>query len=334
MWAAQREAARGIMQRYGAAPQAYFALMPGLSHLFSPAQDAVLGYRVVDGVAIVMRDPAGSDEGIVKLLDAFHELCARHGWRTCFLAATPRLLPTHRGAGLSLLKIGEEALFDLPGLNLDGKSWQDVRTALSRLPREGFSAQWYDLASDPQSWRQRLAAISQEWLAAHGGPQELGFALGTWELAQRFAAEQRMLVLVNADGQPRAFASFIPCYVPGGGWSVDLMRHAAGLPPGAMEFLIATAILQFQAQGCALLSLSLSPLADSAPDESGGDARLLARARRVAELRLGLRYNVRGLNAFKAKFSPRWEARYLAYPGQVQLPRIFLALLKAHGGKA
>jgi phosphatidylglycerol lysyltransferase len=32
--------------------------------------------------------------------------------------------------------------------------------------------------------------------------------------------------------------------------------------------------------------------------------------------------NFRGLRAFKEKFSPEWQPRYLAYPGGAALPRI------------
>ena len=33
-------------------------------------------------------------------------------------------------------------------------------------------------------------------------------------------------------------------------------------------------------------------------------------------------YNFQGLQAFKDKFDPSWEPRYLAYPGGLRLPRV------------
>jgi hypothetical protein len=41
-------------------------------------------------------------------------------------------------------------------------------------------------------------------------------------------------------------------------------------------------------------------------------------------------YGFRSLRAFKAKFSPRFEALYLAYPSDVALPRISVALARAY----
>jgi lysylphosphatidylglycerol synthetase-like protein (DUF2156 family) len=328
-WEQQRRLAQEVMRRYGAAPQAYFALMPGLSWLFNSDADAVLSYRVEDGVAIVLHDPAGSISGIAQLLAQFSELCRSRCWLPCFLAASPRLLTEHRAAGLRTLKLGEEALIDLPGLSFSGKAWQDVRTALSRLPRESYSAQWYSLSADPDGWRELLDAISGQWLIQQGARRELSFGLGSWEMAQRFAAEQRLILLLDPCGLPAAFVSFVPCYAAGGGWSLDLMRGRVDLPPGSMEFLLATALQQFQAEGAALLSLGLAPLASHSGALPRAASMLLARAQRVAELRLGQQLNPQGLDAFKAKFSPRWEARYLAYRGVKQLGRCLRALLAA-----
>src|SRR5262249_50662364 len=33
-------------------------------------------------------------------------------------------------------------------------------------------------------------------------------------------------------------------------------------------------------------------------------------------------YNFQGLRAYKEKFHPEWEPRYLAYPGGLSLPRV------------
>ena len=43
-------------------------------------------------------------------------------------------------------------------------------------------------------------------------------------------------------------------------------------------------------------------------------------------------YNFKGLHAFKSKFRPIWEPRYLVYPGPASLPAVLAALVKADSG--
>ena len=43
-------------------------------------------------------------------------------------------------------------------------------------------------------------------------------------------------------------------------------------------------------------------------------------------------YNFQGLRAYKEKFHPVWEPRYLAYPGVLDLPRVSAGCLDADRG--
>ena len=40
-------------------------------------------------------------------------------------------------------------------------------------------------------------------------------------------------------------------------------------------------------------------------------------------------YNFKGLHAFKEKFHPHWESRYLVFPNMTDLPAVALALIRA-----
>ena len=102
----------------------------------------------------------------------------------------------------------------------------------------------------------------------------------------------------------------------GGEASVDLMRHCDDAPPGTMDFLFVTLLQWSRDAGYARFSLGMAPL-------SGIDGRRLAPtwARAAAFVfRHGERfYGFRGLRAYKEKFMPRWEPRYIAGPAGLGL---------------
>ncbi len=325
----ERKEIRRLLMEFGGAPLNYLALSPGLAYLFTPSRRAVLAYRMEEHVALMLGDPVGNPDEIPELIATFDQLCLLNDWRPACYQLTSRWLPLFREHGWGAMKIGEDAIIDLSALSYTGKVWQDVRTALNRLPREGCTAVWYNLLSDPAGWIPELAAISQTWLDAHHG-EERGFSLGTWENAERYAAEQRMLVLVDQSGRPAAFLTFVPIFATGGGWALDLMRKRPSLCPGAMEFLLATAMQTFKEEGAAVASLGLSALSDVTPKEADNAPELLNRVRALAFEHFNRLYNLKGLHQFKEKFQPHWEARYLIYPSLPQLPRVLLALIRAH----
>lgn len=324
----EREEVRRLLVEHGGAPLAYWSLLPGLSYLFTPSRRAALAYHVEDNVALVLGDPLGDPAEIPALIATYDSLCLLNDWHPAWYQITERWRPVLRTHGWSGVKIGEDALIDLSTLNFTGKAWQDVRTALNRLPREGYRAEWYDMVTDPAGWIPALEAISHAWLS-NMHAEERGFSLGTWTTALRFASEQRVLVLVDPQEQPVAFLSFAPVYGTPGGWALDLMRRTQTVPPGSMEFLLATALQSFQQEGATVCSLGLSALSDVTPIEAE-NTELLERVRALVYEHFNRLYNFKGLHQFKDKFQPNWEARYLVYPSLPLLPRILLALIRAH----
>ncbi len=323
-----REEAAKILRLAGGPPLAYWTLLPGLHYCFNADHTAFLAYRLVDGCALVLGDPHGATAAIPGLVATFAVLCRENDWRPAWYQTTGRWGDVFRAQGWHRVKLGEDALIDLSGLAFTGRNWQSVRTALHRLPRDGYTAVWYDLHADLRGWLPALEAISAGWLREQHG-SEKGFSLGTWRQAQRFAAEQRCLVLADPHGQPAAFLTFVPIYGASGGWALDLMRRAPSAAPGAMEFLLATALQAFRDEGASVVSLGLSPLASVTPDEIG-EPELLERVRQLIYTHFRRFYNFQGLNFFKQKFTPRWEPRYLVYPTLIGLPRVIMTLMRAH----
>jgi phosphatidylglycerol lysyltransferase len=132
------------------------------------------------------------------------------------------------------------------------------------------------------------------------------------------------MALVRCQQRIVAFASLLDA--PNGGEAaVDLMRYGRDAPRGAMDYLFVQLILHHQALGYTRFGLGMAPLSGLKQHP------LSSRWHRFGNLlfRHGEQfYNFRGLRAFKEKFEPSWEPRYLCTPGGVQ-PFIALADIAA-----
>jgi phosphatidylglycerol lysyltransferase len=86
-----------------------------------------------------------------------------------------------------------------------------------------------------------------------------------------------------------------------------------------MEFLFIELLLWGKANGYKRFSLGMAPLAGL---ETRALAPLWSRAGAFIYRHGEHFYNFKGLRLYKNKFDPVWEARYLASPGGLVLPRV------------
>jgi phosphatidylglycerol lysyltransferase len=96
-----------------------------------------------------------------------------------------------------------------------------------------------------------------------------------------------------------------------------------------MDYLFAKMLLWARDQGYTTFSLGLSAIVGVG--EKADDPRIEQALHTLAEY-LSRFYNFKGLHNFKEKFHPRWEPRYLVYPGAAQLPLLLNTLLEVHSG--
>ncbi|MEV6639181.1 DUF2156 domain-containing protein [Amycolatopsis sp. NPDC051371] len=318
---------RELLGRHGGGTLSWMATWPDNAHFRTPDGQAVLAYRRHAGVAIGLGDPIGRTELVGDAVRAFAAACEHAGVVPCLFSVTKPVADAAAGLGWSHVQIAEDTLVDLDGLELRGKKWQNVRSALNRAAKEGVAYRHVVLADEPWGVRSQVRAICEEWVGDKGMP-EMGFTLGGMEEALDPAT--RVGLAVDADGSVHGVTSWLPVHGPDGevhGWTLDLMRRRGdGFRP-AVEFLIGSAILAFQAEGMRFVSLSGAPLARSAANtEPVAVERLLD----VLSRELEPVYGFRSLHAFKLKFSPRFEPMYLAYRDEGDLPRIGMALTRAY----
>jgi phosphatidylglycerol lysyltransferase len=294
---------------------AALALLGDKRLLFAADGDAFLMYQVRRSSWISMGDPVGSPTAIEGLAWRFREIADRHGGRTVFYQADAAYLPLYLDLGLSAIKLGEEAVVPLPGFSLDGPHRRDLRQARNRAHRDGLAFEVIETAAVPPLLP-TLGEISAAWLA-HKQVREKGFSLGRFDAdyLKRFPA-----ALVRHEGRIVAFANV---WTSGAKHelSADLMRYRPDAPSGVMDFLFIELMLWGAHEGWQQFNLGMAPLAGL---ETHPLAPLWHRLGTVIFRQGEHFYNFQGLRAYKAKFDPQWQPKYLAAPGGFALPGVLL----------
>jgi phosphatidylglycerol lysyltransferase len=228
--------------------------------------------------------------------------------------------------GLSLYRLGEEAVVLLAPPLLEGSERRGLRQAHHRGERDGLRFEVV-AAEGVAPLLPELRRVSDAWLAEKN-VREKGFSLGYFD--ERYLCEGPM-ALARVDGRVVAFANL---------WvssrreelSFDLMRHLPDAPRASMDFLLVSMMLWGKERGYQAFNLGMAPL-------SGLEDRALAPLWTKVGARLYRHgeyfYNFQGLRQYKEKFAPEWRPRYLAAPGGLHLPVVLanLAALVSRGLK-
>ncbi|MGD9980373.1 MAG: GNAT family N-acetyltransferase [Hyphomonadaceae bacterium] len=295
-----------------ALPDSQLAFTGDKSFLF--VDGALLMIARGGGSLIAMGPPVGKRADWRAALVGLRDEAERLTLRPVVCSAPPDLLPDLLDLGFRVEKMGENAIVELEAFNLAGAARQKLRSARRRLAeREGAVFEVLEPPHAPALW-ESLRPVSDAWLAAHGG-REKAFSLGAFEPAY---LSRHPIAVTRLGGRIVAFANLWLTADRKRG-AVDLMRHDPNeTPSGLMDFLFTEILLWSQAHGLATFDLGMAPLAGLAEDKKY--ASLFARAGRLVHERGEQFYGFKGLRAFKDKFGPRWEPRYIAAPGAWTLP--------------
>jgi phosphatidylglycerol lysyltransferase len=281
--------------------------------IWNDARTAFLMYAVQGRTWVALGEPVGPPACAASLIRQFLERCDDYDGVPVFYQVGQHRLHLFADFGLTFVKLGEEARVPLDRFSLEGAERAKLRHAVRRLEREGAAFRVLPPPLAPELVAE-LEAVSDEWLA-HKATAEKGFSLGFFD---RDYVARFPCAVVEAGGRIVAFANLWA-----GGThdelSIDLMRQRAEAPNGVMDALLANLMVWGRGEGYRWFVLGMAPLAGL---ESSDVAPLWARVGRFIAAHGETLYNFRGLRSYKDKFDPVWEARYLAYPGGLALPRI------------
>jgi phosphatidylglycerol lysyltransferase len=281
--------------------------------LFDDRREAFIMYGVQGRTWVALGDPVGPASQVPELIRQFIARCDDFGGTPVFYEVGTRYLHHYADFGLTFVKVGEEARVDLDRFTLDGPGGARFRQLVRRLEKDGGIFR----VLPSEEVRRRLGelrAVSDDWLRSRAAAEK-GFSLGCFdaEYVARFPA-----AIVECGKRIQAFATLWPGLL-GKEVSADLMRHHRDAPRSVMEALFTHLMIWGRAEGYRWFVIGMAPMSGF---EQSPIAPLWSRAGRLLYEHGAPFYNFQGLRAFKSKFDPVWESRYLVYPGGFALLRI------------
>ncbi|GAA0311957.1 bifunctional lysylphosphatidylglycerol flippase/synthetase MprF [Kineococcus aurantiacus] len=294
---------------------------------FNPAGTAFLMYQVQGRSWVVMGDPVGEPADVRELVTGFVAEVDRRGGRPVFYNVAPDHADLYRACGLSLAKLGEEAVVPLEGFTLAGKARMGLRNCRNKSQKSGMSVEFVP-AHEVEPLLPHLREVSDAWLTHRNG-REKRFSLGAFDedYVRRFP-----LVLVRHEGRVTAFATLWTS-ADGRDVQVDLMRRLPEGPRTVMTYLFVECILWAQENGYATFNMGMAPLSGLLTSASRCPGALAWERLGHLVWTHGERfYNFQGLRTFKQGFAPQWRSCYVAAPGGPALPTAMAGVATLVGG--
>jgi phosphatidylglycerol lysyltransferase len=314
----------GPLIRQQASTFPYLAYLRDKTLLFDEQKTGFVMYAVQRRTWIALGDPVGPPARVGTLIRLFLERCDDFDGVPAFYEIGREHLHRYADFGLTFVKLGEEARVDLNRFTLDGGGARKFRQTLRRLDKDGVAFRVVP-AEQTGAIIDELRVVSDDWLREKTAAEK-GFSLGFFkpDYLARFP-----VAVMEREGRVVAFAN-IWCGGNHVELSFDLMRYRADAPENVMEALVVHLLMWGRAQGYRWFSLGMAPLSGF---ESSPVGPLWNRLGSFLYEHGDRFYNFQGLRAYKEKFHPEWEPRYLAYPGGLRLAGILadVAALVAGG---
>jgi len=302
----------------------YFALRNDKSVIWSPTGKACVCYRVVSGVMLAGGDPLGDPEAWPGAIQAFLDEAARHAWAPAVMGCSELGAEIWcREGELTALELGDEGIVNVPDFSLSGRSMRNVRQMVSRVARNGYTAEVRRVGDVPREEIEAILEVADSWRGSH---TERGFSMALGRVGAP-GDEQCVIATASCDGTLRAVLHFVPW--GSDGLSLDLMRRDRTAQPGLNDFLIVEAIKAASGLGVKRVSLNFAVFRAALERGERIGAGPVLRAWRSVLLFLSKWFQIESLYKFNAKFSPVWQPRFFVFPTAKDAPRIALAALEA-----
>jgi lysyl-tRNA synthetase class 2 len=319
----ERHRAAALVRRHGSDSLSAFKLRADLSRRYSADGRAVVAYRIEAGAMLLAGDPVGPDASLPAFVGELRAFARRHGLALGAVGASERFAATARTHGLRRLYLGDEALLAGGPLDLSGRPNKNLRNAVRRVERAGYTASAVTAGSLDATTLAELHAVSARW---RDGAPERGFSMAHDALVDELLPEAVVVLARDGAGAVRAFLEFVPVYGRPA-MSLAFMRRDRDTPNGLSEYLVLEAARLLGERGVEELSLNFATCGRWLRAPANVLERAVASGLRIADRW----FQIERLLRFNAKFAPRWQPRYLLFDGAASLPRVALAAMWAEG---
>ncbi|NJP41946.1 phosphatidylglycerol lysyltransferase domain-containing protein [Actinacidiphila epipremni] len=299
---------RELLRAHGAGDSfGYFALRRDKSVSWTPARDAAICYRVVNGVALASGDPLGPPAAWPTAITTWLTLARRHAWVPAATNTTPEAAIAYSAAGFHAITSGEEALVS-PAAFTSAR----LRELHRMVGDAGYTAAYRRQGQiEPEEFK-RLAHLADAW---RRHPAERGFSVALGRLGDPADAECLLAECRDPNGRTCALLGFVPWGADG--LTLDLVRYDRESGRTPVDFLLTDLLLTAPA-GVTRVSLNVTAFHSTALARA--PLRFLAHHWRITER----------AHAYGA-YAPTWERRLLLYERRLDLPRVAAATAVAEG---
>ncbi|MFJ8330093.1 bifunctional lysylphosphatidylglycerol synthetase/lysine--tRNA ligase LysX [Streptomyces sp. NPDC094437] len=318
---------RALLTAYGADDSlGYFATRRDKAVVFSPSGKAAVTYRVEAGVCLASGDPVGDREAWPRAIAAWLDLARRHAWAPAVMGASEDGARAFARAGLGALQLGDEAILDVPGFDLDGRDMRVTRQAVRRVRRTGATCRVRRHAALTDEEMEAAVDKADAWRDTE---TERGFSMALDRLGDPADGDCLLVEALAGDGRLLALLSFVPWGRDG--VSLDVMRRDRSAPNGVMEFMVAELCAVAPKLGVRRISLNFAVFRSVFEEGARIGAGPVLRLWRRLLVFFSRWWQLEALYRSNAKYHPLWYPRFICYADAGSLARIGLASGIAEG---
>ncbi|MFD0362182.1 bifunctional lysylphosphatidylglycerol synthetase/lysine--tRNA ligase LysX [Nocardia sp. GCM10030253] len=327
MTGTDESAIRGLLERSDVEDSlGYFATRRDKAVVFAPSGKAAVTYRVELGVCLASADPVGVREAWPQAIDAWLRLADQFGWAPAVMGASEFGATAYRRAGLSALRLGDEAILDTRTFSLAGPEMKQVRQAANRLRKHGIHVRIRRQREIPPEEMAQVIARADAWRDTE---TERGFSMALGRLGDPLDGDCLLVEAVNGQDRVLGMLSLVPWGRTG--VSLELMRRDPNSPNGVMELMISQLALTSEQHAITKVSLNFAVFRSVFEEGARIGAGPVLRLWRGVLLFFSRWWQLEALYRSNVKYQPHWAPRFFLFEERRQLPRVAVASALAEG---